>query len=61
VVLRDLVVTAPAEGDRIDGLIDRLCVRGDAIVPAIAALEDAGLAKRDGDISRIVVTWTLRT
>jgi hypothetical protein len=52
VVLLELVVTPPAEGDRVDELMDRLCVPGDAIVPAIAALENAGLAKRDGDIAR---------
>ena len=52
VVLLELVVTPPAEGDRIDELIDRLCRPGDAIVPAIAALEAAGLAERDGEVAR---------
>jgi hypothetical protein len=52
VVLLELVVTPPTEGDRIDELTDRLCVPGNAIVPAIAALEVAGLANRNGDIAR---------
>lgn len=51
-MLLELVVRPPATGDRIDDLIDRLCLPGDAIVPAIAALEIAGLAERDGDIAR---------
>jgi hypothetical protein len=52
VVLLELVVRPPAEGDRIDDLIDRLCVPGEAIAPAIAALEVAGLAERDDDVAR---------
>jgi hypothetical protein len=52
VVLLELVVTPPDEGDRIDDLVDRLPVAGHAVVPAIAALEAAGLAERRGDVAR---------
>ena len=54
VVLLELVVTPPAEGDRIDELIDRLCVPGDAIVPAIAALV---VGNDDG--ASTVSLWTM--
>jgi hypothetical protein len=52
VVLLELVVTPPKEGDRIDDLVDRLPVEGRAVASAIAALEAAGLAERHGDVAR---------
>jgi hypothetical protein len=51
-VLLELVVTPPPEGDSLAYLIDRLPIPGHAIEPAIAALERAGLAIRDGDLTR---------
>jgi hypothetical protein len=52
VVLLELVVTPPEEGDRVDDLVDRLPVGGRAVGPAIVALEAAGLAERSGDVVR---------
>ena len=52
VVLLELVVTPPDEGDRIDELVGRLPVAGHAVVPAIATLEAAGLAERDDEVTR---------
>jgi hypothetical protein len=52
VVLLELVVTPPQAGDHIDALIERLAIPNEAVEPAIAALERAGLAVREGDIAR---------
>lgn len=51
-VLLELVVCPPAEGDRLEELIDRLDVPGHAVEPAVAALELVGLAERRGDVVR---------
>jgi hypothetical protein len=51
-VLLELVVTPPAVGDSLAYLIDRLPIPDHTIEPAIAALERAGLAIRDGHFTR---------
>jgi hypothetical protein len=51
-VLLELVVDPPEEGDRIADLVDRLPPAGDSVGSAIAALERAGLAERRGDVAR---------
>jgi hypothetical protein len=51
VVLLELVVSPPAEGDHLDYLVARLPLPDHSIKPAIAALECAGLAVRNGDIT----------
>jgi hypothetical protein len=51
-VLLELAVDPPEEGDRIDDLIDRLPLAGHAVVAAITALEAAGLAERHGEVAR---------
>ena len=52
VVLLELVVTPPPGGDHLEYLVDRLPIPGHSIEPALAALERAGLAVRDGYVSR---------
>ncbi len=52
VVLLELVVTPPVEGDHLDYLVERLPIPGHSIEPAIGALELAGLAVRDHDVTR---------
>jgi hypothetical protein len=51
VVLLELVVTPPLGGDHLDYLVERLPIPDDSIEPAIAALELAGLAVRNGEIT----------
>jgi hypothetical protein len=51
-VLIELVVTPPPEGDRVDELVARLPIPDDSIEPALSALQRAGLAVRDGDVAR---------
>jgi len=52
VVLVELVVTPPSEGDRVDELIERLLLPRHSVEPAVAALELAGLAVREGHVAR---------
>jgi hypothetical protein len=52
IVLAELVVTPPAEGDTIAYLRQYLPMPPDAIEPAIAALEAVGLVTRAGDVVR---------
>ena len=52
VVLLELVVCPPNEGDRLGELVERLDLLPGIVDPAVAALEDAGLAERKGDIVR---------
>ena len=52
VVLLELVVTPPPDGDHLDYFVERLPIPAHSIEPALAALERAGLAIRHGDISR---------
>jgi hypothetical protein len=52
VVLLELVVSPPHAGDRIDDLIARLPVPDHAVVPAIVALEAAGLAEHRSAVAR---------
>jgi hypothetical protein len=51
-VLLELVVDPPRAGDLLSTLEKRLPIGSASIEPAIAALEIAGLAQRDGDIVR---------
>ena len=51
-VLLELVVTAPPQGDSLAYLFERLPIPDQSIEPAIAALELAGLAIRDGNLTR---------
>jgi hypothetical protein len=55
VVLIELVVTPPPQGDRLDELVARLPIPDDAIEPALSALQLAGLAVRVGDLARASV------
>lgn len=57
-VLAELVVDAPEQGDELAYLRDMVGVRPASIEPAVAALEAAGLACRDG--SRVRATWPAR-
>jgi hypothetical protein len=57
-VLAELVVDAPEKGDELAYLRDMVGVPPAAIEPAVAALEAAGLARRDG--SRVRATWPAR-
>ena len=57
-VLAELVVDAPEEGDELAYLRDMVGVPSAAIEPSVAALEAAGLARRDG--SRVRATWSAR-
>ena len=50
-VILELVVDPPAQGDRLGELVDRLGCRAH-VEPAVTALERAGLARRDGDVVR---------
>jgi hypothetical protein len=52
VVLVELVVTPPREGDLVDELVARLPIPGDSVEPALGALQLAGLAVRHGDVAR---------
>lgn len=52
VVLVELVVTPPPEGDRLAELVARLPIPRDSVEPAMRALQLAGLAVRDGDVAR---------
>lgn len=52
VVLVELVVTPPSEGDRLDDLLERLPLPRHSVEPAVAALELAGLAVREGHVAR---------
>ncbi|MBA2513636.1 MAG: hypothetical protein H0V26_04805 [Solirubrobacterales bacterium] len=52
VVLVELVVTPPSEGDPLDELLERLPLPRHSVEPAVAALELAGLALREGHIAR---------
>jgi hypothetical protein len=47
-VLLELVVCPPAEGDSLHQLMDRLDLPPHAVEPAVIALELAGLAAREG-------------
>jgi hypothetical protein len=51
-VLLELAVDPPEDGDRIDDLIDRLPLAGHAVVAAITKLEAVGLAARHGEVAR---------
>ena len=57
-ILAELVVDAPEEGDELAYLRDRVGVAPATIEPAVAALEAVGLARRDG--SRVRATWPAR-
>lgn len=49
IVLLELVVDPPADGDRLGALMDRLGLPPEALEPAVAALEVIGLARlREG-------------
>jgi hypothetical protein len=52
IVLLELVVCPPAEGDSLPELIDRLDLPPHTVEPAVIALEVAGLAQRHGDCVR---------
>ena len=52
IVLLELVVDPPHDGDRLVDLIDRLGLPPDAVEPAVLALEVIGLAERDADFVR---------
>ncbi len=52
VVLVELVMTPPSEGDRLDELIERLPLPRHSVEPAVAALEQAGLAVRKDHVAR---------
>ena len=52
VVLAELVIDPPDEGSPLGYLRDRLPLPPDAIEPALAALQVAGLAARHGDFAR---------
>ena len=52
IVLAELVIDAPPEGDTIGYLIDRLPLPSVAVEPALGALQVAGLAARHGDVAR---------
>jgi len=51
-VLLELVVRPPAEGDRLSELVRLLDLPAHSVEPAVAALELVGLARRDGDVVR---------
>ncbi len=52
IVLAELVIDTPEDGDPLGYLIDRLPLPPDAIEPALGALQVAGLAARHGDHAR---------
>ncbi len=52
VVLLELVVDPPADGDRLGALIDRLGLPPEAVEPAVAALDVGGLARLREDVVR---------
>jgi hypothetical protein len=51
-LLLELVVDPPVEGDRIPHLASRLNVTAATLTMAAAALQDAGLAVIDGEVVR---------
>jgi hypothetical protein len=55
IVLAELLIDAPSEGDSIDYLIDRLPLPPGAVEPALGALEVVGLAPRRGEVARATV------
>jgi hypothetical protein len=52
IVLLELVVRPPRDGDRLSELVRLLPIPDSSIEPAVAALEAVGLAQREGDIVR---------
>ena len=52
IVLLELVVDPPDDGDRLAELIERLGLPPDSVEPAVFALEVIGLAERDVDVVR---------
>ena len=52
IVLLELVVDPPDDGDRLGELIERLGLPPDSVEPAVFALELIGLAERDVDVVR---------
>ncbi len=52
IVLLELVVRPPKEGDRLGELIALLDLPPHSVEPAVAALELVGLAERQGDVVR---------
>ena len=52
IVLLELVVDPPDEGDRLAELVGRLGLPPDAVEPAVLALDAIGLAERDVDVVR---------
>ena len=52
IVLAELVIDAPADGDSIGNLINRLPLVPDAVEPALGALQVVGLAARHGHLAR---------
>ena len=55
IVLAELVIDPPDEGNALSYLRDRLPVPPDSIEPALGALQVAGLAARHGDLARASV------
>jgi hypothetical protein len=55
IVLLELVVDPPDDGDRLSELIERLGLPPEAVEPAVLALEVIGLAERDVDVVRASV------
>ena len=56
IVLLELVVDPPDEGDRLAELVGRLGLPPDAVAPAVLALDAIGLAERDVDVVRASLT-----
>jgi hypothetical protein len=52
IVLAELVIDAPADGDSLAYLVDRLPLPPEAIELALGALQVVGLAVRHGDLAR---------
>ena len=52
IVLAELVIDAPTDGDSIGYLIDRLPLPPEAVEPALGALQIVGLAVRRNDLAR---------
>ena len=52
IMLLELVVDPPDEGDRLAELIERLGLPPNSVEPAVSALEVIGLAAREDDVVR---------
>ena len=52
IVLLELVVDPPDDGDRLAELIERLGLPPDSVEPAVSALEVIGLVAREDDVVR---------